>query len=337
MLWLVILLSGVSAHGAVWPDQWGNLERTSAAAIPIEDDLKRLADEFGLKEAETASYAGPRPLSASAYRFRDSTGALAFFEALRPPDGRPSKAEELAVENSAQLLLVHGNYVLKFEGQKPRPAQLKSLFAGLGKVDRSPLPAISNYLPARQLVPNSRRYVLGPVSLARFESRIPAGAAGFEFGGEGYLGQYKTPRGNATLAVFSYPTPNIAKSRVPLFEKIPGSLVRRSGPLVSLVLPSSSETPRSVAESLLETINYRADVMLSDPPPLPQVSAQSVGQMLLSIVHLAGFLLVLCIAGGILVGVFRIGGRNWFGRQNAQEPMITLHLGDRETTMRSKG
>jgi hypothetical protein len=59
--------------------------------------------------------------------------------------------------------------------------------------------------------------------------------------------------------------------------------------------------------------------------------------MLISIFSLAGFLLLLCLAGGILMGVFRIGGRQLFGNKNAAEPMITLNLSDRENAMRSKG
>jgi hypothetical protein len=185
----------------------------------------------------------------------------------------------------------------------------------------------------RRLVPNSQRFVLGPVSLARFESRIPSQTAGFQFSPEAHLGKYQTSEGEATLAIFSYPNAHIARNRLNEFSKLPGAAVKRSGPLVAVVLG----TPQAAAGRLLERVNYQAEVTVSDLPPPPKPSASHVAQMLLSIFSLAGLLLLLCLVGGILVGVFRFRGRRLFGSQSADEPMITLHLADPENAMRSKG
>ena len=40
-------------------------------------------------------------------------------------------------------------------------------------------------LPADGLIPNSERYILGPVSLDRFEPRIPPSVAAFHLGSRG--------------------------------------------------------------------------------------------------------------------------------------------------------
>jgi hypothetical protein len=234
------------------------------------------------------------------------------------------------------VLLSHGNYVFRFEGRKPRTAELKQLFATLEKVDETPLPTLRRYLPQRGLVPNSQRYVLGPASLAEFEPRISHQTAAFEFSTEAYIGKYRTPGGEATLGVFSYPNAHIARSRIAEFQKIPSASIKRSGPLLVVVL--GLDPPNSpAAEKLLADVNYQGEVTVSEvPPPVPQ-NPGNAGEMLVSIFTLAGLLLVLCLAGGILMGIFRIGGRQFFGSKNAQEPMITLNLGDRENAMRSKG
>ena len=38
------------------------------------------------------------------------------------------------------------------------------------------------------------------------------------------------------MAIFNYPTPQIAMQQVPDFEKLPGAMAKRSGPMVAVVL-----------------------------------------------------------------------------------------------------
>jgi hypothetical protein len=334
MLWcVVLLLAAASAQGAVWPEKFGGFTRKSST-IPDLSQNKQLLDEFGFVAAEAAEYgSGASRCNAVAYRFKDSTGAFAFFEAQRPSAGRASKAAEMALETPGSLLVDHHNYVFQFDGRKPRPSDLKSFFATLGALDENPLPSLRRYLPVEKLVPNSQRFVLGPVSLAAFEPRIPAETAGFEFSPEARLGKYQIDGGETTLAIFAYPNAHIARNRLAEFSKLPGSSATRSGPLVAVALGGTP--PASGA--LIDRVNYQGEVTVSDLPPPPKPTASNVAQMLLSIFTLAGLLLALCLAGGILMGVFRLGGRRFFGSKNAEEPMIVLHLADHENAMRSKG
>jgi hypothetical protein len=337
MLWLVaFVLAAASAQGAIWPEKFGSFTKSESSIPALDAQNREILNEFGFLAAENAAYAGGAgKFTASAYQFRDSTGAFAYFESQRPADARPSRAAAMAVETPAQMLLAHGNYVFRFDARKPRAAELKTLFASLQKVDETPFPLIRRYLPERGLVPNSQRYALGPASLAQFESRIPAEAAAFEFSTEAYIARYRTPEGEATLAVFAYPNAHIARGRLPEFEKIPGVAVKRSGPLLAVVLglPAANSAE---SEKLLAEVNYQGEVTVSDLPPIPH-NPGNAGEMLTSIFSLAGLVLLLCVAGGILIGVFRIGGRQLFGNKNANEPMITLNLADREKAMRSKG
>ena len=335
---VALLLAAASAQGAVWPEKFGGFTRKESPIPALDAHNPSVLKEFGFLAADRAEYASAAgKFHASAYQFRDSTGALAYFESRRPARARSSRAGETAVETPAELLLVHGNYVFRFDGRRPRAAELKGLFASLKNVDQTPLPVLRRYLPERGFVSNSQRYVLGPASLAEFEPRIPRDAAAFEFSTEAYVGKYRIPNGvEATLAVFSYPNAHISRSRLPEFRKIPGASVKRSGPLLAVVLGVDAATS-GTAEKLLSEVNYQGEVTVSDlPPPIPQ-NPGNAGEMLTSIFSLAGLLLLLCLAGGILMGVFRIGGRQLFGKKSANEPMITLNLTDRENAMRSKG
>ncbi len=58
------------------------------------------------------------------------------------------------------------------------------------------------------------------------------------------------------MAIFNYPTPQIAMQQVPDFEKLPGAMAKRSGPLVAVVL---SPADPDFAERLLAQVRYQAD------------------------------------------------------------------------------
>ena len=133
-------------------------------------------------------------------------------------------------------MLAHDNYLLVFDGYKPKFGELEPLLQNLPKLDSSPIPSLSENLPASGLVPNSQRYVVGPVGLEDFYPGIPAGVAGFHLGSEAQIGTFHPDGGEMKLAIFSYPTPNIARERLAEMQKLPGAMAKRSGPLVAVIL-----------------------------------------------------------------------------------------------------
>ena len=80
-------------------------------------------------------------------------------------------------------------------GDYPDPAALTTFYAQLPKLENSPLPALSTFLPKDGLVANSERYILGPVSLQRVEPAIPPSVAGFHMGAEGPVWQVSDSQG----------------------------------------------------------------------------------------------------------------------------------------------
>ncbi len=317
-----MLVFGPLLGAAIWPEQLGPFTRGSLKPAPQTDAA--VWEEFGLVQSEAADYAdGPRKFSAAAWRFRDPTGAMAAFQWQRPSGATPSKLGELAAETPGTVILAFHNYVLRLDGWKPEGADLAPLLEVLPQLDQGSLPTLPGYLPVPGRVPNSERYVLGPASLALFEPRIPPSVAAFHLGTEAQFAQFKSPAGNLGLGIFSYPTPNFARERADQFSKLPGAVVKRSGPLVAVIL---SPADPNEAERLLAKVQYQATITWSEHVP---TARDNVANLILTIFTLCGLLILFCAAAGMAFGGFRLLARKYFKGWVDDESMISLHLEDR--------
>jgi hypothetical protein len=319
---LVLLLAGVS-QATIWPEQFGQAKRVSVKAITVSD--QKLWSEYGLQETEQAEYAGASgKFTAAAYRLQDSTGALGAYDWQRPKNAKPSQLGQLAADTAEETILAHGNYLLVFQGYNPQVAQLDALFQSLPKLDQAPLPALRDYLPADGRVPNSERYVVGPVGLADFASAIPAGVAAFHLGAETQIASFhapgSAPGGEMKLAIFNYPTPNIARERLAEMQKLPNVIAKRSGPLVALVLspPNAND-----AEWLLSLVKYQATISWDQYVPTRR---DNIGVLIVNAFTLIGILLAFATVAGLAFGGFRAFTRR-SGRPDP-DAMTVLHLSD---------
>lgn len=307
------------AYGALLPEKFGPYTKTFSAAAA--NDEPALWDEYGLADSERADYAGPpRKFSVSAYQFKDSTGAAAAFDWQRPSGARRTGVAQLAAEFPGGALLGFGNYLLRFHGWQPDAAQIVELVRDLPKLSRAALPSLRAWLPSRNRVEGSQRYVLGPVALQAFVPAIPAGAAAFDTSAEASVAKYRVEGTEATLAVFSYPTPHLARERVPAFEQIPNAQVRRNGPLVAVLL-GALKTGASAA--LLDGVKYRAEFSWTEH--VPRDTPQDAAKMILAILALAGIL----IAASVVLGLFFGGVRTLFSRLGiavADQSLTALNL-----------
>lgn len=317
-----LLLLPLLAHAAIFPDRIGTFEKGSPTSLAVPD--RALFDEYGLDATEQAEYkSDAKHFTATAWRFRDSTGALAFFEARRPSGASPAPLAKLAATTSDGEIFAYGNYVFQLTGAVPPAEDLAAVYAQLPKLEQSPLPALISFLPSVGLIPNSERYVLGPVSLDRFEPRIAPSIAAFHLGAEGQLAKYKSPKGPLSLAIFYYTTPNMARERLLEFQKIPGAMVKRAGPLVAVTIdPPDLDS----AERLLAQVKYEANLTWSQKVPVNEV--KGFARTLLTMFVLAGVILGMCVVAGIAFGGFRILARK-MGRRVDSDAMITLGLDDK--------
>jgi hypothetical protein len=315
---LLALLLPALSQAAIWPDAIGAWNRTAASKPVLTDSA--LWDEYGLQESEAATYEnGAATFTATAWRLQDSTGALAAYDWQRPAKSQPSKLASLAAETAGSLALVHGNYLLSFSGYKPTVSELEPIVDSLRNVDTTALPTLPGYLPSGDLVPGSERYITGPVGLRKFNPGIPPSAAAFHLGAEAQLGVFLGPKGDMELTIFNYPTPQIAMRQADSLGKIPGADVKRSGPLVAVILSPSDP---DAAERLLAQVRYRAEVTLDAHVPTLR---DNIGNLVITAFILTGLLLTFGFVAGLAVGGFRVLRRQ-FRKGEEPEAIITLHL-----------
>jgi hypothetical protein len=315
---LSILLIPALAAAAMLPGAIGAYYRVSSGSPELTDTA--LWREYALRSAETGAYEnGKSKLTVTVWRLADTTSSLAAFDWQRPPASVPSKAAPLAAETADTLLLAHGNYLLRFSGYKPAAGEIDALVQDLNNVDTTSLPILPGYLPATGLVANSERYVIGAAGLAKFDPAISAATAAFHYGTEVEIGTFHSPKGDLTLAIFNYPSPQIAIHRIGDFQKLPGAMAKRTGPLIAVVV---SPPDPDQAERLLGEIRYQAEITRDEYIPTKR---DNIGNLIVNIFILIGILVGFSILSGLLVGGLRALARRVHHGEEA-DTMITLHL-----------
>lgn len=275
--------------------------------------------EFGLVRS-TPGHLGK--FAVTSYQMKDLTGALAAWEWLRSSTSRPCDLAAFCTRDPNQIVVWDDNYVVIFQGAGlPTKAEVASVLDTLpGKRDTA-LPAIFSFLPHEGLVPESARYVLGSESLKAFAPELASADPGFNQGAEAQIAAYTV--GNTTplkLALFYYPTPEMARLHAVNFKLVPNTRVKRSGMLVAVVFGPAADAQ---ADTLLSRIEYEAKVTWNDsPPPSP---IKPLYQLLLNIMYLSILLVTLCLVAGLIYAAMRIYRRR-YGTLDEQEAMTTLHL-----------
>jgi len=318
---LILLLLPLSLGAQVWPEAWREHKRVKAEPVAVADQA--LFNEYGGEQAETASYTGPAgKFRATAWRLKDSTGALGWYQAMRPENGVPVRGNPLACVTPGAYWLAQKNYVIEIEGWRPTERELDSLLALLPKVrSGGGLPVFASYLPEKDRIRNSERFITGLTSLERFEKRIPGIQVGFEDSAEIALARYRTAGTETNLALINYPTNQLARIKADAFNKNPEWTVKRSGPFVAVALAPPGPAP----QALLDQVNYSATAMwdqATKPPPMP-----NVGGMLVAIFELTGVLLLICLGGGLLFATLWLYMRRRQAMLTGSEsPFTSLHI-----------
>jgi hypothetical protein len=302
------------------PERIGDTKLTQKAPAPTPEPA--IWSELGLQDSGQGTYEGPSGhYTLTLYRLQDPTSVLVAYEWQRPPDSHPIKLAALAAETPGSLIVGSGNYLVLWNNHKPSPEELNLLLLNIPKYQHGNLPTLPGFLPSAGLRPNSERYIVGPASLAKFFPEISPSQAAFHLSGEAQTGIFGKD-GGVRLAVFSYPTFEIARKQAAEFAKLPGAVTKRTGPLVAVTVnPKNADD----AERVLSRVRYQAEVTLPEKPPTPK---DNPGNLLLNIALLIGILIVFCAISGVAFGVIR----QLFNRispSDEGESMVSLHLSDR--------
>ena len=124
------------------------------------------------------------------------------------------------------------------------------------------------------------------------------------------------------MALFYYPTPQMAIQQYEAFSKLPGAMAKRTGPLIAVIM---SPPDPDAAEHLLSAVRYQAAVTMSE---YVATRRDNVAHLILTVFQLTGILLLFALVSGLAFGGFRALFRRGPAGQEA-DPMIMLHLGDR--------
>lgn len=321
-----VVLLAVAATAQIWPEKWREHQRTRVQPIPISEQDLGLWSEYQGEAAELATFSGPiGAFRATAYRLADSTSALAWYQLIRPANCTPARDTINLCSTPGAQFMTHMNHVLVFEGWRPLPAELTALYESLPSLrSGGGLPKLPAFLPEKNRVRNSERYILGIDSLRRFAPSIDPVIPGFEDSAEAQLAQYRTPAGLVDLIVFYYPTPQVARAKLTGFEQAQQLSVKRSGSLIS-VIPGPHD-PAQV-QSLLDSVEYDLNFVWNEAtkdPPMPDVAG-----MLIAIFELTGLLLLACILGGLgFSGIWFLLRRRQRKIDGTEATITILNLGD---------
>jgi hypothetical protein len=323
------------APATLLPQSFGGWQMQGEPATSTNPAAADPANAAVLKEYRFADFSSAtytrddgRTLKVRAARFEDASGAFGAYTFYLQPDMRSEDIGEQGASLGERVLFYRGSVLVDamFSTESPMSgAELRELAGDLPKPAGSAanLPAFIEFMPRRQYVANTQKYLMGPAALAALSAPVPAGLVDFKDSAEVSLGNYTTPSGQATLMLISYPTPQLAAEHLRMIdaahhlaqpqagiEAIENSgtfFDKRTGPLVAI---ASGPISTGDAKSLLGMVNYEANVTWNTPTDSHEVHDLYV--LILNVVILCAILGVLAIVAGIAFGGFRILMKRWF-------------------------
>ncbi|HEV2469972.1 MAG TPA: DUF6599 family protein [Candidatus Sulfotelmatobacter sp.] len=304
--------------------------------------------EYGFTDFASATYTRDdgRTLKIRAARFADASGAFGAYTFYLQPDMTREQIGDQGASLGNRVLFYRG-YILtdaQFSQETAMSgAELRELAGSLPRPPGSSgnLPSFIQFLPRRDYIPNTQKYVMGPLALSAISAPVSAGSVDFGSSAEVSLAQYNTPSGPATLTLISYPTPQLAADHLRKIDAahqiaqpqngistVSGSgtfFDKRTGPIVAIATGGISD---SDAKALLGMVNYEATVTWNTPTGNKDV--HDLTMLILNVVVLCAILGGLAIIAGVAFGGFRILMKRLYPDKVFDRPeqmeFISLHL-----------
>jgi hypothetical protein len=338
---------------ALLPQAFGGWEIKGSAHTstdPAAADATNAAvlKEYGFSDRASATYTRDdgRTLKVRAARFADASGAFGAYTFYLEPEMNKEQIGDQAASLGNHVLFYRG-YVLvdaQFSAETPMSgAELRELAGALPKVTGSAanLPSFIQFLPSRNYVAKTQKYIMGPLALRAVNSPVGADLVDFGTSSEVTLARYNTPSGDATLTLISYPTPQMAADHLKRIDAAhnvaqPASgiseivqsgtfFAKRTGPIIAIAAGGISDND---AKTLLGRVNYEASVTWNTPTDNHEV--RELYQLILNIVILCAILGGLAIIAGVAFGGFRILMKRLYPDKIFDRPeqmeFISLHL-----------
>jgi len=340
VLALILVAPSLKAQ-ALLPAHFGHwtASNTVQTAAPTAE-AKIVFIESGLEGAESRSYSnGTATLTVITYRFHDSSGAYEAYTYLLQPMGTEVGASAAVATNNRGLTRVGNVVIVADRTPALDPSDLDLLSREVdAKADKTPPPPIPSYLPARDRIPGTERYALGPAAfraaLAAVDRQDYTGITdevGFNSGAEAMFARYRTPREDAALLLIEYPTPQLAglhwkhlQQALPTSARQHETTIERKGSLLAIVLSPSSS---AYATRLREAVNYETQVTWNEPSHT--VTDPPITSVLAKIIIATGAFMLVAIVFGVAFGGVRVLLKSLFPGKvfDRPEQMDVLQLG----------
>lgn len=299
-----------------------NLEQIAAANAPV-------LREYGATGAAAETYtreSGAATFRATIYSFGDPSGAYGAYSFLRTPQMRRAAYSDHSEESSERALILTGNLLLDLTGSDlaKNGSAIKSLAANAAMhAQQGVYPFLPMQLPAKDLIPHTDRYFLGPTALAQFWTAegLSGDWLGFSRGAEAEVAKYHLKSSELTLLLADYPTPQIAASQM---EKLSRALIlnqqsepekpevenrirtkvygRRDGTLLALVAGAPTQAD---ADKILDQI--RSSVIVTWNEPASRLHEPSMADIVVGTIIGTGEMCLIAILIGVVFSGVRLG------------------------------
>lgn len=341
------------APAALLPAGFGGWELQGTLKTSSDPNAADPANATVLKEyrfsdlaAGTYTRDDGRTLKIRAARFSDASGAFGAYTFYLRRDMTKQQIGDQSAAQGDRVLFYRGNVVVDAQFSKETPmsaAELRELAGDLPRTAGSAanLPSFISFLPQRDYIANTQKYVMGPVALSILSSAVTADLVDFGASSEVSFANYQTPSGEATLILIAYPTPQLAaehRRRINAARQMPearsgeSTIIcsgdfcdKRTGPIIAIAVGGISD---SDAKTLLGRVNYEANVTWNTPSENSEV--RDLYKLILNIVVLCGILAGLAIIAGVAFGGIRILMKRLYPDRVFDRPeqveLICLHL-----------
>jgi uncharacterized protein DUF6599 len=315
---------------------------TGEPMVQREAAPQQVLIEYGLASTEYSRFEhGQEFLDAYLYKLKDASGAYGFYSFLRTPDMRRANFTEHSSISRDRALVLTGNLVLDIGGRDlPRSAsQLKALVAAVAPHgEEGSLPTLPLYLPEKDRIDASDRYVLGPQTLDQLFPGGIGASVGFDHGGEAELAHYRLGGRDATLLLVGLPTDQVAALQLERLQRdfnINGAsqpsgarlFASRSARLLAIAAGASSQAE---ANTLLDKIQMETERSWNEPVPKhePPIELMIEGSIIGSITICLFALVAGFSFGGVRLLVKRLAPGKVFDRNNHLQ-VLQLGLGSK--------
>lgn len=300
------------------PNQVSGWTQTAGVSpVPALPSGSAILAEYGWRSTESASYGtASRGIGVVVFEMDDPSGAYGLYSYLRTPELARANLTDHSSISGDHALVLEGNLVLDIHGQdlgKSTP-QLRALVAAVApRAHDGTLPMLGAFLPQKNMIDRTDRYVLGPQTLNQLFPGGLGDSLGFQSRAEAELAHYRLAGHDAILLIVEFPTDQLASRQLVGLERTfhvndtsqtagsPMVFAKRSATLLAIVSGASSEAEANV---LLDQIQLETDRSWNEPTF--QFKEPSIGMMIVGSIIGAGTICLFALIAGISFGGLRL-------------------------------